>query len=93
LHCLPHHLHRPFALYAAAGNHVLDEKRMAINEVEVQEMLAASLKAGVQLSIDQSSRCKKNAPIPSSTAKLARRKSSNPPDQKTILLYLPNQKY
>ena len=61
--------------------------------VEVQELSAASDKAGVQLSIGQSSRCKKNAPKPSSTAKLARRKPSNPPDQKTILLYLPNQKY
>ncbi len=55
--CLPHDLHHPFTLQAAAGKHVLVEKPMALNEVEAQEMVAAADKAGVQLSIGQSSRC------------------------------------
>lgn len=55
--CLPHHLHAPFAMRAAAaGKHALVEKPMALNEKEAQEMVEAAERAGVQLSIGQSSR-------------------------------------
>lgn len=55
--CLPHHLHAPFAIAAVrAGKHVLVEKPMALNEKEGQEMVEAAERAGVQLSIGQSSR-------------------------------------
>jgi predicted dehydrogenase len=55
--CLPHHLHAPFAIRAAeAGKHALVEKPMALNEEEAQEMVQAAARAGVQLSIGQSSR-------------------------------------
>ena len=56
--CLPHDLHHPFALQAAAaGKHILVEKPMALNEAEAREMIQAAATAGVQLSIGQSSRC------------------------------------
>ena len=56
--CLPHDLHHPFALQAAAaGKHALVEKPMALDETEAQEMATAADAAGVQLSIGQSSRC------------------------------------
>ena len=55
--CLPHHLHAPFAIRAAeAGKHALVEKPLALNEEEAQEMVQAAARAGVQLSIGQSSR-------------------------------------
>jgi len=55
--CLPHHLHAPFSIRAAAaGKHVLVEKPMALNEGESQEMVQAAEKAGTLLSIGQSSR-------------------------------------
>ena len=54
--CLPHEVHHPFALQAAAaGKHALVEKPMALDATEAQEMATAA--AGVQLSIGQSSRC------------------------------------
>ena len=53
--CLPHDLHHPFALQAAAaGKHALVEKPMALNATEAQEMATAAAAAGVQLSIGQS---------------------------------------
>ena len=56
--CLPHDLHRPFAVRAAeAGKHVLVEKPMALSEAEAQEMAAAAERAGVRLSVGQSTRC------------------------------------
>jgi predicted dehydrogenase len=56
--CLPHDLHHPFTLQAAAaGKHILVEKPMALDEVEAQAMVAAAEEASVQLSIGQSSRC------------------------------------
>ena len=54
--CLPHEVHHPFALQAAAaGTPALVEKPMALDATEAQEMAKAA--AGVQLSIGQSSRC------------------------------------
>lgn len=56
--CLPHDLHHPFTLQAAAaGKHILVEKPMALNATEAQAMVAAAAAADVQLSIGQSSRC------------------------------------
>ena len=56
--CLPHDLHHPFALEAAAaGKHILVEKPMALDEREARKMVAAADRAGVQLSIGQSTRC------------------------------------
>jgi UDP-N-acetyl-2-amino-2-deoxyglucuronate dehydrogenase len=50
--CVPHFLHGPIALEAAAaGKHILCEKPMAISLNECDAMLAACQKAGVALGI------------------------------------------
>jgi predicted dehydrogenase len=50
--CLPHFLHSPITLEAAAaGKHVLCEKPMAISLAECDKMIAACRKAGVTLGI------------------------------------------
>jgi len=55
--CLPHHLHEPFSVQAAAvGKHVLVEKPMALNEAEAQRMVDAAQAAGVSLCVGQSTR-------------------------------------
>ncbi len=56
--CLPHHLHEPFGVEAAAaGKHVLVEKPMAMNQTEAQRMVDAADRAGVSLCVGQSTRC------------------------------------
>lgn len=56
--CLPHHLHEPFTVQAAAaGKHVLVEKPMALNEAEAQRMVDAAQRAGTVLCVGQSTRC------------------------------------
>lgn len=56
--CLPHHLHEPFTVQAAAaGKHVLVEKPMALDEAEAQRMAAAADRAGTVLCVGQSTRC------------------------------------
>lgn len=56
--CLPHHLHLPFALAAAAaGKQILVEKPMALTEADGREMVEAAHRAGVILSVGQSTRC------------------------------------
>ncbi len=55
--CLPHDLHLPFSVRAAeAGKHVLVEKPMALSEAEARDMVAAADRAGVRLSVGQSTR-------------------------------------
>lgn len=50
--CLPHHLHRPATLAAAAAGHnILLEKPIAAREDEALEMIAAVEKAGVVFSL------------------------------------------
>ena len=56
--CLPHDLHKPFALQAAAaGKHILMEKPLALDEAEAREMVEAADRAAIQLSVGQSTRC------------------------------------
>jgi predicted dehydrogenase len=56
--CLPHDLHEPCSVQAAAaGKHVLVEKPMALNETEAQRMIDAAQGAGVTLCVGQSTRC------------------------------------
>ena len=55
--CLPHDLHKSFSVRAAAaGKHILVEKPMALSEAEAQDMVAAADRAGVRLSVGQSTR-------------------------------------
>lgn len=55
--CMPHYLHAPIALAAAAaGKHILVEKPMAMNLAEAKEMVAAAEKAGTLLMVGQNQR-------------------------------------
>lgn len=50
--CVPHNLHRPFALAAiAAGKHVLLEKPMAVTTSECDEIIDAAAQAGVRVGV------------------------------------------
>ncbi len=50
--CTPHHLHAPVAIAAAnAGKHVLVEKPMCLNVGEVNEMIEASKRNGIKLTM------------------------------------------
>jgi predicted dehydrogenase len=55
--CLPHHLHAPVALQAAAaGKHVFVEKPIANTLAEADAMIDACRRAGVLLMVDQTKR-------------------------------------
>jgi myo-inositol 2-dehydrogenase/D-chiro-inositol 1-dehydrogenase len=55
--CLPHHLHAPVAIQAAAaGKHVFVEKPIANTLAEADAMIAACRRAGVLLMVDQTKR-------------------------------------
>lgn len=55
--CMPHYLHEPIALAAAAaGKHILVEKPMALNAKQARAMIAASERAGKVLMVSQNQR-------------------------------------
>lgn len=55
--CLPHHLHAPITIQAAAaGKHVFVEKPIANTLAEADAMIAACREAGVLLMVDQTKR-------------------------------------